>query len=140
MSFDPTRPVNGVIVDADFLRAQFNGLKELNDALAVGTVTAAVVDAVNTVAPGTPASVTASVVGNTLHLTFDLPQGADGAPGATGAAGDVNGAQLTAAIAGTSSNTNAVANLGMAVSDPPTQAEVQAVVATMNALITALRR
>ena len=140
MPFDPSLPADHSPLVSAEMRAQLNGLKELNDALAAGTVTAAVVDAVTTVAPGTPAGVTASVVGNTLHLTFAIPQGADGTPGAAGAAGDVNSAQLAAAIAGTSSNSNAVANLGMAVSDPPTQAELQAVLGKLNEVITALRR
>ena len=140
MPYDPNFPPHNVELISAQWRDQFHGLKELNDALAAGTVTAAVVDAVNTVAPGTPAAVTASVVGNTLHLTFALPQGADGAPGAAGATGDVSSGQLAAAIDGTSSNTNAVANLGMAVSDPPTQAELQAVLGKLNEVITALRR
>jgi hypothetical protein len=32
MPFDPANPQNGRIVDADFLRAQFNALKTLGDA------------------------------------------------------------------------------------------------------------
>ena len=33
MPYNPTEPQNGEAVDADFLRGQFNGLKELIDAL-----------------------------------------------------------------------------------------------------------
>ncbi len=43
-------------------------------------------------------------------------------------------------ISGTSSNSNAVAALGIVVSDPPTQAEMQQVVNKVDELITALRR
>jgi hypothetical protein len=32
MAFDPTRPINGIIVDADFLRGQFNALNDRIDA------------------------------------------------------------------------------------------------------------
>ncbi len=49
-------------------------------------------------------------------------------------------AALSAAIAGTSSHSNGVALLGLAVSDPPTQAEVQQIVNKLDELITALRR
>ena len=49
-------------------------------------------------------------------------------------------AQLNAAITGTSNNSNAVATMGLVVSDPPTQAEMQALVNKVDALISALRR
>uniref|UniRef100_UPI00378412C6 hypothetical protein n=1 Tax=Prosthecobacter sp. TaxID=1965333 RepID=UPI00378412C6 len=49
-------------------------------------------------------------------------------------------AALSAASAGTSSNSNGVALLGLAVSDPPTQAEVQQIVNKLDELINALRR
>ena len=47
---------------------------------------------------------------------------------------------LDAAIATTSSNSNAVATLGLAVSDPPTQAEMQSLANKLDELILALRR
>ncbi len=49
-------------------------------------------------------------------------------------------AALNAAIAGTSANSNGVALLGLVVSDPPTQSEVQAIVSKLDELINALRR
>jgi hypothetical protein len=49
-------------------------------------------------------------------------------------------AALSVAIAGTSAISNSVALLGLAVSDPPTQAEVQAIVGKLDELINALRR
>ncbi|WP_461783479.1 hypothetical protein [Prosthecobacter sp.] len=54
--------------------------------------------------------------------------------------GEVTNATLSAAIAGTSSHSNGVALLGLAVSDPPTQSEVQQIVNKLDELITALRR
>ena len=41
MPFDPTKPVNGTIVDADFLRAQLNALKALIDTQSVTLATQA---------------------------------------------------------------------------------------------------
>lgn len=42
---------------------------------AILTITAAQVDTVNTVNPGDPANVFLHVIGNTLHFSFDIPQG-----------------------------------------------------------------
>ena len=36
MPFDPTLPINNTVIDADELRAQFNGLKTLIDAVPAG--------------------------------------------------------------------------------------------------------
>lgn len=49
-------------------------------------------------------------------------------------------AQLAGEIGGTSANSNGVGTLGMAVSDPPTQSEVQAIADKLDELINALRR
>ena len=49
-------------------------------------------------------------------------------------------AQLAAAIADTSANSNVVALLNLTVSDPPSQAEVQSIADKLDELITALRR
>lgn len=241
MPYDPTRPMNDTVVDADELRAQFHGLKELVDAVPAGPqgapgpkgdkgdrgeagvagatgeagppLASAVVDAVTTLDPGLPATVTSSFDGTEVHLRFALPRGEtgpagadgsngsdgpagptgaagnDGAPGATGAQGppfasaavdavttlnpgesatvttgfdgstvhfnfgiprgangadgapgEVSAGQLAAAVAGTSSNTNAVATLDTVFSDPPTIADLEAVRAKLNELILAQRR
>ena len=132
------------------MRGQLNGLKDLIDA--IQSITAAQVDGTNTLPPGNPASVTLSVNAGTLHFTFDIPQctsgsdggigepGQPGEPGAPGVPGEVTLQQLTDAIDGTSASSNAVATLGMTVSDPPTQGEVQQLADKMDELITALRR
>ena len=52
---------------------------------------------------------------------------------------DLNNA-IANALAQTSNNSNGVAGLGMAVSDPPTQSEVQQIVNKLDELINALRR
>ncbi len=48
--------------------------------------------------------------------------------------------QLNDAIATTSSNSNGVGTLGLAVSDPPTQSEMQQIADKLDELINALRR
>jgi hypothetical protein len=156
MPYDPQWPQNGQNIDADRFRAQFASLKDLIDA--IQTITAAQVDAVNTVPPGDPAAVTLSVAGGTLHFTFDIPQGANGADGINGSSGSDGGEgppgpegpqgvpgevtlqQLDDAIATTSANSNAVATLGMTVSDPPSQGEMQQIADKLDELIHALRR
>ena len=60
--------------------------------------------------------------------------------GPQGPPGEVTAAQLASAIAGTPSNTNPIATLDIPISDPPTQREVQQVLAKLNELIVALRR
>ena len=68
------------------------------------------------------------------------PQGNDGPQGPQGPPGEVTTAQLADAIAGTANNTNPIATLDIPISDPPTQSEVQQMLAKMNELIVALRR
>jgi hypothetical protein len=96
-----------------------------------------VVDAVNTLDAGDPASVAASFDGTNVHLTFGIPRGSNGMDGAPG---EVSDADLAAAIAGTSNSSNAVALLGLTASNPPTQAEVQALADKVDELIGAMRR
>lgn len=49
-------------------------------------------------------------------------------------------ASLEGSINGTSSNSNSVATLGMSISDPPAQSEVQAISDKLDELINSLRR
>jgi hypothetical protein len=108
-----------------------------------------VVQSVTTLPAGSDATVTAVLDGDVVRLTFGLPRGvdgingangADGANGSDGATGEVTAAQLSSAISGTSNNTDAVGLLNLAVSDPPTQSELQAVANKLDELILALRR
>jgi hypothetical protein len=69
-------------VIAEVLRDQFNGLAGMIEA--VPTISAAVVDAVNTLPPGDPATVSASVVAGVLHFSFSIPEGMQGIPGPQG--------------------------------------------------------
>ena len=110
------------------------------------------VEGVTTLNPGDPASVTTFFGGSNVRFTFAISRGADGTAGSNGTngndgaqgpqgpQGEVTNGALAAAIAGTSANTNGVATLGLSVSDPPTQAEMQAVADKLDALIAALRR
>jgi hypothetical protein len=84
--------------------------------------------------PGQPATVEVGVDGHTLHLTFGLPRGAEGAPG------EVTTADLASAITGTSANSNGVATLGLSASGSYDASDLQAVIGKLNELITAMRR
>ncbi len=84
--FDPNLPAPNANATSAVLRSQFQGLKALIDA--ISTITAAQVDGVNTLPPGSPAAVNLSVNGNTLHFSFDIPQGNEGAQGSTGPQGN----------------------------------------------------
>jgi hypothetical protein len=86
MPYDPNWPQNGQNIDADRFRDQFSSLKTLIDAIQ-GGITNVVVDAVNTVPPGTPANVGVSLSGTELHFTFAIPQGNDGPQGQQGSDG-----------------------------------------------------
>ena len=196
MPFDPSYPPTNAEILSAPLRSQFQGLKDLNDAMA--SVNAAVVDGTNTLPAGSLAAVGVSVVGSTLHFTFEIPQGidgtngsngSDGAPGPQGNSGsdgaigpqgpqgpqgdpggppgpqgppgndgangtqgndgatgpqgppgEVTQAALDSAMANTSANSNSVSTLGMVVTNPPTQSEVQTLADKLDELILALRR
>jgi hypothetical protein len=91
------------------------------------------VDSVNTLPAGQPATVQTSFDGTTVRFTFGIPQGPQGVPGIQGLPGPSD-------LSGTSNNSNGVAALGLAVSDPPTQGEMQAIANKLDELIGALRR
>jgi len=78
--------------------------------------------------------------GSNVRFQFGIPRGNDGGTGSDGQPGEVTNADLSSAISGTSANSNGVSTLGMAVSDPPTQGEVQMVADKLDELINALRR
>jgi hypothetical protein len=76
------------------------------------------VDAVNTLPPGSPATVSVSVDGTNVRFTFGIPAGADGAPG------EVTNAALDAAIETTAQNPSGIGPYPGRFSDPVTQAEM----------------
>ena len=132
MPYDPNLPQAGTEIDAVQMRAQLNGLKSIIDA--VPTITSAQVDSVNTLPAGDPAEVAASVIGDVLHLSFGIPQGQSGLPG------EVTLADMNAAIATTSSNSNAVVNLNELAEGTYNQTQMQNLINKVDELINALRR
>ncbi len=103
----------------------------------------ALVDAVNTLEPGQPATVSVYFDGTNVRFTFGIPRGETGGTGdqgEQGPPGEVTNSALANAISGTSNNTNAVSTLGLVVSDPPTQGEMQSIVNKVDELILALRK
>ncbi|MBL9132350.1 MAG: hypothetical protein JNG86_14190 [Verrucomicrobiaceae bacterium] len=82
MPFDPTKPANNSPNSSAEMRGQLTGLKDLIDAIL--TITAAQIDGVTTLPPGSFATVNLSVIGNTLHFTFGIPEGMPGAQGNPG--------------------------------------------------------
>ena len=102
----------------------------------------AIVDAVNTLPPGSAATVSVSFDGTDVHFTFGIPQGVAGEQGLPG---EVTSSQLATAIsmavAGTSNNTNAVPTLDTPfTNDPASLADMETLRAAYNALVLALRR
>ncbi|MBE2283893.1 MAG: collagen-like protein [Prosthecobacter sp.] len=80
--FDPAQPAEASDLSSAVMRSQLTSLKALIDAII--TVTDAQVDGVSTVNPGDPALAQVSVVDHTLHFTFALPRGQNGAEGPPG--------------------------------------------------------
>ena len=132
MAFDPNLPQENTPLDAAQMRSQLNGLKAFIDAIL--TVTAAQVDATNTLPPGDAASVNLSVVGNTLHFTFNIPAGQSGPPG------EVTFTDLNNAISGTSNNTNNVGTLNQSADSNYNQSQMQDVLNKLDEFINAARR
>ena len=116
-------------------------------------------DGTTTLPPGAPASVSVSVVGDTLHLTFQIPQGQTGVagpagpegpqgipgptgePGTPGESGEVTFAALSTELTNnTSANSNGVGTLGFFANDPPNQSDEQQIIDKVDELINALRR
>jgi|UniRef100_UPI003784C669 hypothetical protein len=82
MPFDPALPANGSPLVSAEMRGQFNGLKNLIDA--IQTIGSATVDGVSTLPPGNSAAVNVSASGGMLHFTFGIPQGIEGPQGIAG--------------------------------------------------------
>ena len=73
----------------------------------------------------------------TVYFNFGIPTGAAGPQGPQGPPGEVTTFQLNEAIATTARNLNTVTPLSFSISDPPTQAEVQALLNKINEIIAA---
>lgn len=128
MPFDPNIPLEFTLADAAQMRAQFNGLKDLIDA--VSGITAVQVDGVTTLPAGSQATVSLQLTGNTLHFTFGIPEGPPGSQGEPG----IQGPPGTNAP-----NSNAVSTLGQGADGSYNQTQMQALLDKMDELINALR-
>ena len=144
MPFDPTIPPDGAFATGAALRGQFNGLKALIDAIPAGPAGPAgpqgpafssiQIGSVTTGTPGSPAGASVNVFGSNVELSFTIPAGD------TGPAGEVTQSALNSAIMGTAQNPTGVSTLSLTISDPPTKAEVEAILAFANAMLSALQR
>ena len=144
MPFDPTKPANGSPDSSAEMRDQLNGLKALIDAVPAGPPgpTGPVGPAFSNVQigwvitgmPGTGAAVSVNTVGNNVELSFTIPAGEPGPMG------EVSNATPAGEISGTARDPIMVTDLMVAPSDPPTQADLLAVIAKFNELLAALRR
>ena len=144
MPFDPTIPPDGAFATGAALRGQFNGLKALIDAIPAGPAGPAgpqgpafssiQIGSVTTGTPGSPAGAQVNVNGSNVELSFTIPAGD------TGAAGEVSNATLAGEISGTARNPNSVGMLSGSISNPPTQAEVQALQDKINEMLSAMQR
>jgi len=100
----------------------------------------AIVDAVNTLNPGEPATVSVSFDGSNVRFTIGIPRGSDGATGATGQPGEVSFNDLSNAISGTSANTNNVSTLGQTADSSYNQQQMQDVLNKLDEFLNAARR
>lgn len=82
MPFDPSLPLPNSPLESQVIRDQLQALFVLINNIV--SVSAAQVDGVNTLPPSSPANASVSVVGNTLHFTFEIPQGQEGPMGQQG--------------------------------------------------------
>ncbi len=126
MPYDPNLPQVGTEVDADQMRAQLNGLKDLIDAIPEGPV--------GPTGPQGPQGDPGGPPGP------QGPAGNDGAQGPPGPQGEVSQQGLDAAISGTSNNTNGVTTLDLVVDAAFNQTQMQSLADKLDELINALRR
>lgn len=135
MPFDPAIPGDRAPNSSAQMRAQLNSLKALIDAV----LASAVVDEVTTLPPGSPATVTVSLVDAVLHLSFGIPQGSngsDGPPGPQGGPGEVTNATLADAVSSTARNPTGLTPMTTPFADPASE-ELRG---NFNALLGALLR
>ena len=125
MPFDPSYPPDDAEIESAPLRDQFQSLHDEITSIPVG--------------PEGPAG-PEGPQGPQGNTGPEGPQGQPGDPGPEGPPGEVSQQTLDDAISGTAGNPQNVADLALIVSDPPTQAEMQAVVDKVNELLGALRR
>ncbi len=134
MPFDPAKPADHTPLSSAEMRSQFTGLKALIDAAPGVTGTA-----VDSVTLGSVTSVSVALIAGILHFDFVFQPGPLGEVTQSQLGNELNQAMLNT-LPQTSANSNNVSTLGLTVSDPPTQAEMQSVANKLDELINALRR
>ena len=82
MPFDPTLPAPNSPLESQVIRDQLQALFVLINNIA--SIAAAQVDSTNTLPPSSPANASVTVSGNTLHFSFEIPQGQEGPMGQQG--------------------------------------------------------
>jgi hypothetical protein len=82
MPYDPTLPAPNSPLESQVIRDQLQSLFVLINNIA--SIAAAQVDSTNTLPPSSPANASVTVSGNTLHFTFEIPQGQEGPMGQQG--------------------------------------------------------
>ncbi len=140
MPFDPSKPASHAEITSPELRSQFTGLKAVLDA---GAVTAAQTQNTGTLSPGTPATADVALNAGTLTFTFGIPAGAPGEVTQAQLSNDLvncQNAAVNTAMSLSAANSTGVSNFSGTISDPPTQAEVQALADAYNNLVNTLRR
>ncbi|MFO1481862.1 MAG: hypothetical protein U1F71_00725 [Verrucomicrobiaceae bacterium] len=114
------------------------------DGASAAPITTFIVDAVNILPPEDPPSANATFDGGAVHLVFNLPRGLTGNDGIQGPPGEVTNAALTAALTaainGTSSNSNAVDLIPFTANGTYDVYQQEAIINKINELINALRR
>jgi len=134
MPYDPNLPQPGTLADANQMRGQLAGLKDLIDA--VPAISSAVVDAVDTLPPGAAATVSVSITGTVLHLSFGIPQGEQGD---SGPPGEVSAQDLADGLETRAHAIPAVDALELTAEPDYTPAQVQDIANKVNEIITALK-
>ena len=116
MPYDPLYPADGILIRAVEMRNQFQGLKSLIDAIPDGPP-----------GPAGPQGATGE-------------SGQQGPEGPQGPMGEVSQQALNSAIMDTARNPTSISTLSLNISDPPTKAEVEAILGALNTLLSALQR
>ena len=86
MPYDPSLPLPNSPLESQVIRDQLQSLFVLINNIA--SISAAQVDVVNTLPPGSSAQVGVNFDGSNVRFTFGIPQGYDGATGPTGQPGE----------------------------------------------------
>ena len=157
MPFDPTIPQENTPIDAARMREQFNSLKALIDAVPAGPAGPEGPEGPEGPAGAQGPEGPAGPEGPQGAQGPEGPMGPSGGPpgpegpigpsgptGPQGPPGEVTQTDLNNAVQDmlgqSSANSNGVSTLAIAISDPPTQSEVQQIVSKIDELINAPRR